>query len=344
MTKVFFATNRKSDDPSHVGGFGANIVGLNPNEITFASVEVARTVLADEDSGEIGPILNETPGKFADPDVQEIIASNKNVLVFIHGFANSFEDAIKRAAFNADWFRSSGAAAADTTIVAFTWPSLGGVFAAPPYLPAHNYYTDQTQAGRSGFHISYFLHYIEGLRARLDPKTRVFLLAHSMGNFALQAGVQSWFTDGGQAAAIFDEAILPAADERSDSFEMPAGGRLTDLPELTKRTTIYYSINDIAMHLSLALNLRDRIGFDGPDHMHDPKQYPPDKFRMVECSEVRDYSWIDPPDATHQYYRRSPVVLFDIASVMSANAQPPGGITSLTTEIDISNVGPRTGV
>ncbi len=43
MTKVFFATNRKSDDPSHVGGFGANIVGLNPNEITFASVEIART-------------------------------------------------------------------------------------------------------------------------------------------------------------------------------------------------------------------------------------------------------------------------------------------------------------
>jgi hypothetical protein len=52
----------------------------------------------------------------------------------------------------------------------------------------------------------------------------------------------------------------------------------------------------------------------------------------------------NPPDATHQYYHHSPVVLFGIASVMSANVQPPGGLTTFTTSIDISDVGPRTGV
>lgn len=343
MTKVYFATNRKNDDPNHVGAFGANIVGLNPNEITFASMEVARTDLEDESSGQLGPILNATSGKFADADLQEIVASNKNLLVFIHGFANSFEDALKRAAFNADWFRTSGAAAADTTVIAFTWPSLGGVFAAPPYLPAHNYYTDQAQAGKSGFHIAYFLRYVDALRARLNPGTRVFLLAHSMGDFALQAGVQSLFASGGPTGGLFDEAILPAADERSDSFETSGDGRLSGLPKLTKRVTIYYSTNDVAMHLSIALNLRDRIGFDGPHDKHDQALYPVDKFRMVNCGEVRDYSWIEPPDATHQYYRRSPLLLSDIASVMSDNAQPPGGITKLTTTIDISDVGPRTG-
>ena len=54
---------------------------------------------------------------------------------------------------------------------------------------------------------------------------RVFLLAHSMGNWALQAAVESWFAHGNGDAFLFDEALLAAADEVHNTFEFrrPAG-------------------------------------------------------------------------------------------------------------------------
>jgi esterase/lipase superfamily enzyme len=345
MTKVYFATNRQNPNPANKAGYGADIVGLDEKQIIYASVDVTQIALPDEASGVLGDIINPTPGSFAAADLDEIVASGKNILVFIHGFANSFEDAIKRAAFNCEWFQSSGVDAAKTTVVAFTWPSLGQLIAAPPHLAPHDYYTDQTQAGRSGFHLYHFLKKIQDLRTKLAPGRRIFLLAHSMGNFALQAAIQWWFTSGDAAGLVFDEVILAAADERSSTFETKGGGRLSDLPKLTNRITIYHNIHDIAMTFSMGLNFNGRLGFDGPDDKKDEDIYPPiaqggrSGFRIVNCAQVKDYSWVAPLDATHQYYRRSPKVKEDIASVMASTAEPVGGLFTLETPgIDISGV------
>jgi esterase/lipase superfamily enzyme len=352
MTKVYFATNRKNPNPLDPAGYGAEMVGLDEQQILYASVEVSGIVLTDESSGVLGPIRRPHHGAFDPADANEIVASGNNVLVFVHGFANSFTDAIKRSAFNAEWFRSSGVPAADSTVLAFTWPSLGRLIAAPPHLPAADYLADQTQAGKSGFHLFHFLQKVAALRSQLPAGRRVFLLAHSifllahsMGNYALQAAIQFWFTNGGAAARVFDEVILAAADERAGSFETGGDGRLSDLPKLTPRITIYHNINDVAMTLSMAINLTARIGFDGPSDKNDAQIYPPAPtagragFRIVSCSQVRDYSWTEPPDATHQYYRRSPKVKQDIASVMGGTALPAGGVFALETPgVDISGV------
>ena len=45
--------------------------------------------------------------------VQDIVASGKNMLVFVHGFANSFLNSITRAAYNREWLAASGINAAD---------------------------------------------------------------------------------------------------------------------------------------------------------------------------------------------------------------------------------------
>ena len=345
MAKVYFATNRKNPNPADKAGYGADIVGLDEKQIIYASVDVTQVVLPDEASGVLGDIVNPTLGAFAMADSDEIVASGKNILVFVHGFANSFEDAIKRAAFNCEWFRSSGVDAADTTVVAFTWPSLGQLIAAPPHLAPYDYYTDQAQAGRSGFHLYHFLKKIQDLRTKLVPSRRIFLLAHSMGNFALQAAIQWWFTGGDAAGQVFDEVILAAADERSSTFETKGNGRLSDLPKITDRITIYHNLHDIAITFSMGLNLDGRLGFNGPDDKTDEDIYPPaaqpgrSGFRIVDCAQVRDYSWIAPLDATHQYYRRSPIVKEDIASVMAGTAQPVGGLFGLATpDIDVSGV------
>jgi hypothetical protein len=43
----------------------------------------------------------------------------------------------------------------------------------------------------------------------------------------LQAAVESWFSQGNGDALLFDETILPAADERYDTFDFLEPRRLT---------------------------------------------------------------------------------------------------------------------
>lgn len=331
MTTVYFATNRKPD-PTAPGGYGAEIVANDPAAITYAIAEVSGIALGVEGSGVIAGISDQTPGGFSDAATRAIIGAKKNLLVFIHGFDNSFQDAIKRAAFNREWFADAGLQAGDTTVIAFTWPSLGEFFAAPGHLPPEAYLTDQTQAGRSGYHLAFFLNVIDQLRAdykAANPSGRIFLLAHSMGVYALQAGVQYWFGSSGTSDLIFDEVFLPAGDEVDDTFERPAGGRLSDLPKLTRRISIYSSRKDVAMYLSMTINLDGRLGFDGPADKRDTTRYPPAQFRIIDCTEVKDFDLFSPPDASHQYYRRSKIVRADIVATMGNGAGLAGGLIAL---------------
>lgn len=215
-------------------------------------------------------------------------------------------------------------------MLAFTWPSVGTLFAAPPHFPPEAYGLDQAQAGKSGFHLAYFLNNIDQLRLdfhKKNPAGKIFLLAHSMGNHALQAAVQWWFDLRGSADPMFDEVILAAADEEDDTFEAKGGAKLSNLPKLTGRISIYHSRKDVAMYLSTTLNLNARLGFDGPDDKRDKTQYPDAKFRIVDCTEVKDFDFDNPPDATHQYYRRSKIVRADITTVFDDGGG--GGLSAL---------------
>src|SRR5262249_33784376 len=119
VTQVYFATNRAAD-PKTSHGFGAGIVGNDPKATTYAVADVPNPA-----SGQIGAISDQNMGQFSDAATQAIIGAGKNLFVFIHGFDNNFEDALSRAAFNADFYRASGQPGADTVVIAFTWPSQG---------------------------------------------------------------------------------------------------------------------------------------------------------------------------------------------------------------------------
>ena len=325
MPRVYFATNR-APDPAQPGGYGSAIV--DPSKIVYAATDVSGIDLTDEDSGSFDTLLLPQIGDFAGTLQDEILSAPGNVLVFIHGFDNSFADAIKRAAFNHDWFADSGQPGSNATILAFTWPSLGELIENPGNL-TEGYQTDQAMAGASGPHIADFLSVVSALRTKLAPGRRVILLAHSMGNFALGAAVTAWFGAGNEGAVLFDEVILAAADEAADTFIQPDSRRLTRLPELAGRISIYTSRRDIAMSLSQGVNNDIRVGFDGPAQKGDPTVYPPARFlptnfRSIDCTEVYDYSAIFPIDATHQYYRRSKTVRVDIVAVMAGLPMPPG--------------------
>ena len=227
---VYFATNRVAQGPTtDWHSYRADIIPpTDPSQIIYAEAFVEGTDLAVEGSGTITAISHPQTGGFETGVAQDIVGSGKNILIFIHGFANSFLNSIARAAYNREWFAASGANAADTTVIAFSWPSLGQLFAAPPHLLPDDYLRDQAQAGRSAFHIASFFANLQPMLTQVrNQGRRVFLLAHSMGNFALAGAVESWFSHGNPTVTLFDEVFLPAADERWDSFTLPMGARLT---------------------------------------------------------------------------------------------------------------------
>jgi esterase/lipase superfamily enzyme len=326
---VYFATNRVARGPmTDWRSYGADIVPpTDPSQITYAAAFVQGTDLAVEGSGTIATISYPQAGGSQTGVAQDILDSGKNILLFIHGFANSFLNSIARAAYNREWFAASGEIAADTAVIAFSWPSLGQLIAAPPHLLPGDYLRDQSQASRSAFHIASFFSNLQPILTQAQNQgTRIFLLAHSMGNFALAAAVESWFSHSNPAMKLFDEVFLAAADERWDSFSLPLAARLSRLPDLTPRISIYYSIRDVALYLSVAVNFIQRLGHEGPMHKTDAALYPPTRFRILDCAEVNDYNLWNPPDASHQYYRRSPKVRADIARAMRDDPTLPGGL------------------
>ncbi len=335
MTTVYFATNRKKTGPGPTD-FGSTAVSNDPSAYAVAEVDVT---LDDADAGTITSIHDVSPGGFSAAVKNKIIGGGKNLLIFIHGADNSFEDAIKRAAFNREWFAASGSPAADTTIVAFTWPASNRYF-TPGHNPRDEYLADQVQAAKSNFQLAQFLKSVDALRGDFiaaHPGKRVFLLTHSMGNFALEGAVQNWFDEHNPADQMFDHVFLAAADVVSDTFQTPHDGRLVNLPKLTKRTTIYYSRFDFLLILSEAVNHNTRLGFNGPDNKADTTEFPPAEFRLVDCTNVLDYLRIG--ESSHQYYRKSVKVREDFVACMVNSPPPEGGIIVLSTPVPEPEVG-----
>jgi esterase/lipase superfamily enzyme len=237
------------------------------------------------------------------------------LLVFIHGFDNTFSDAITRAAFNREWLAAAQKPGTDTAVIAFSWPSKGKVIAFP--VLQKDYLADQSTATNSGLALmSLFANLEPILDAAQRKGSRVTLLAHSMGNLALESAVMNWFLSGNGDAMTFQLAILAAGDCRYDTFDHPTPAGLSGLTHLTERVSIYYSNADQVLQLSMVVNLgAKRLGQDGPHNRADPVAFPPAQYQMEDCTSYRDYDFN--PVTSHQYYRLSPTVRSIIAAAMA---------------------------
>src|SRR5260221_7416263 len=156
LTTVSFATDRAVDGPTEAWtSYGTPIrPPSDPRAITSAVAFVDNTDLTADTTGAIQQIRDVQQGGFSQSAIDDLSAPGRNLLVFIHGFDNNFENAITRAAFNREWFAQSNLPDADTTVVAFTWPSLVKLLSFP--VPWGDYKHDQTMAGLSGFHLMTF--------------------------------------------------------------------------------------------------------------------------------------------------------------------------------------------
>jgi esterase/lipase superfamily enzyme len=314
-TTVYFASNRiLTGDPSAVTSYGPNIrPPSHPTAIAYGTAFVDGVDVAADEQGSITSIQNTNTGAFAPDVAADLSNAGRNLLVFIHGFDNTFEDGITRAAFNREFLAASGEPATDTTVLAFSWPSLGKIVSFP--ILDSDYRNDQNMARHSGVHLMSFFAQIEPLlrMARANGR-RAYLLAHSMGNLALSSAVENWFLHGNGNAPLFDVSILAAGDCGFDAFAQPNLAGLDGLSLLSSRIATYYSTADKVLELSAVLNGQQRLGQQGPKDRDNLSEFPAAIYTTFNASGIVDFGM----DflSSHQYYRLSPTVRSAIAAEM----------------------------
>lgn len=169
--------------------------------------------------------------------------SKRQILVFIHGYNNSFDEAIRKTAQLAgDLELVNCEGEARGVAIAYTWPSASSVF---------GYLADEESAEWTQQRLAPFL----GALARVCREERVELqvIAHSMGSRALVrslADLANSAQDGVPAGPLFDQIILLAPDIGKGIFDQ----YLERMLPLVDHLTIYVSANDGALTLSRILH------------------------------------------------------------------------------------------
>lgn len=243
-------------------------------------------------------------------------------LLFFHGFANSFDDALKRAAQIAEFYEGAGVPLAP---LAFSWPS-GGVVVSPDDIlnpigsAMQQYRFDQAQAWASGVAGARLIG--AAVQAASRSGQRIALLAHSMGNHALAAALDVLGEEGtAPLSGGFGEILLVAADVANDALEPDRPLRRT--LALAGRVTVAINIDPTLSKVSRVVNNNSRLGMYGPSELAslEGRADIVDYFRgmqwnadMIAQSAGAATSW---DTVMHQYYRNDANVRADLARVLA---------------------------
>jgi esterase/lipase superfamily enzyme len=203
--------------------------------------------------------------------------SGKNLLVFVHGYNVSFEDAARRTAQMAADLQFPGAP------VFFSWPSHNDWYRYPD---------DAENIQASVKQIRSFLEQI----ARESKAESINLVAHSMGSVGLTqalAGLSS-------REPLFNQVVLAAPDIDATVFREEIAPRIT---KTAKRVTLYTSQTDLALLASRYFNAGDRVGDSSRGVL------------SIPGIEVIDATEIDSSLLGHSYYGGNIQVLDDIANL-----------------------------
>ncbi len=151
----------------------------------------------------------------------------KQVLVFVHGFNNKFEDAVYRFA---QIVHDSGTEAVP---VLFTWPSKGSALAYGYDRESSTYSRNQLED------------VLQGLCA--DPSVgEVSILAHSMGNWLLLESLRQMAIRGGRIPPKIKNVLLAAPDVDIDI----AREQIADMGPAKPNFALFLSRSDKALELS----------------------------------------------------------------------------------------------
>ncbi len=227
-------------------------------------------------------------------EVAEFGRGEGDVLVYVHGFNVSFDDAIVRAGQIAFDFGFSGAP------IVFSWPSWDNVL---------GYNSDWGNVNWSTKHIALFL---EALAARTKGR-KVHLVAHSMGSKGLLNALRLLaYSDKTQEK--FGTVLLCAPDFDAVLFREQIASEVKPLAALW---VVYTSKKDIALIASEKLNMAPRLGR--------PVTYA-EGYEIIDASEIEVTPWSVPE--THSYYAVKKVVLDDMVKAIAGLAASARGLNS----------------
>lgn len=245
---IFFATNRArtatSDTPFSGEPVKEIFYGIAPVTIPVEKHRTGQvesphwwTLFPDTDKEHRFVLLEEleplTQSAFATRLETLLQADAKDLLVFLHGYNVTFEEAARRAAQIAYDMKFPGA------VILFSWPSAGSAMA---------YAKDEERALASMDPFADFLKSLEG-----GPWNRVHLVAHSMGNRVMLLGL----ADNERPKLPLGQVVLTAADVYVPLFleKFPKLQGAGQLP-----TTSYASNRDLALWFSSQLHRGPRVG------------------------------------------------------------------------------------
>jgi esterase/lipase superfamily enzyme len=232
----------------------------------------ARTIPADD-------WMDRAADALADSEVDE-----HDVVVYIHGYNNDFEEAAIRAAQIGFDLRVGG------LMAFFSWPSMGDT---------SKYLADVEAAQASEVALESFLRAVSAIRG----VERVHIIAHSMGNLALARTVAR-LSNG--SPLRFGQIILAAPDVDAELFRELAKA----YPSICDRATMYISPRDKAVGLAQWLrDGRPRAGYSPPRV-------------CVPGVDTIEFAEIDLFELGHAYFAEAEPVLHDMWTVLHDTRLP----------------------
>jgi esterase/lipase superfamily enzyme len=206
--------------------------------------------------------------------------------LFIHGFNNTFNDAVKRAAqIGYDLGIGQG-------IGLFSWASKGR---------SHKYSADEATVEVSKYLLANFIEdFIQN-----SPNQKINIIAHSMGCRCLVGALEHLSNGKTSVLKKINQIIMAAADV--DAAIMPIQGKAAIVH--CNRLTSYASAYDTALKLSSWLHDFPRVGITPPTFV----------LNGMDTIIVNDE---DLGDLSHGYVGTSRTILGDIFALLKHNSDP----------------------
>jgi esterase/lipase superfamily enzyme len=223
--------------------------------------------------------------------------NGSDILVYIHGYNSSFDDAVIRAAQIGFDLKVRGVTAA------FCWASRGEL---------HGYLPDEDVIRLSERHFAEFLSVLN----QQFPTKRINIMAHSMGNRALLGVLENLAKYPSLQKARFGQIFLAAPDIDARYFQSVADV----YPSVSERTTLYVCARDRALGAAGAIRYGTRAGFVPP-------------VTVVDGIDTIEATNVDLDYLGHGYYAEASAVLNDIAILLLSNV-PPVARPRLVQEIN----------
>lgn len=224
----------------------------------------------------------------ADLQGHTVTKGEDELLVYIHGYNTTFEDAARRAAQLAVDLEMTGPP------VFFSWPSHGN---------AARYTFDETNALAAD---PYLREFLETLVRKCRAK-KIHVLAHSMGNVVLADALRDLTRSlSREERAVLNEVVLAAPDIDQRVFLQEVAPVIAPNHDVT----LYVSSKDVALQTSREVHAYQRAGEAAPE------------ITLFEGIDTIDASFVDTSKLGHSYYSEQLAVLEDLSKLLAG--EPPG--------------------